>query len=250
MTGDIDYDRYYNDMADAEHEYAMFRHDEMEESQCIALRRLRLIEKKLGLPHHEVIFEPGRKIYDEKGNLLEGQIPKPGERFYEKIDGKLVEVKRKDDVIYVYTGEAGMPLVKSTGHEGVEKREDMRDRPAVAALNRSYKRLYDLVEEAVKRQDLPSDFVRLAVAKRDEAERDIRTVGEEIYKEREKLVEVLVSILIKDMPITIAEEYEKGAELFKQIYLMHDMKRKLTKKEEELLSQYIADCMTDYEYPE
>jgi len=253
LTGDVDYERAYGDMSDAQIDEAMWHQHEMDLTQPKALSRLRRLERKLGLPHHKVVFEPDRKICDEKGNPLDAQIPKPGERFYEKTNGKFRRVEREVGVIYVYTGSPGMPLIRCLIHECVEKLEDERDRPAVEAINRSFNLLNDLVEQIIKRHDSPSDLVKIAIAKRDEAKRDARRLSEEIYRRREKVVERLVSRLIRETPITLNEEYERGEKLFNEVYPGEGKpprKRKLTKKEEELLSQFIQDCMIDYEYPE
>ena len=171
-------------------------------------RRLRRLEKKLGLPHHEFIFQPGKKVYDEMGHLLMGHIPKAGEKFY-TTQFAFGRIDRRVGAIYIYTPELGMPLIKKVMHECLERMEDERDKPAVDAINSLIKHLHDLVTNILKDEHSSPQLVQLAIAKRDEVGKLVSEVGENIYQAREKVVEKLIDQAIRTTPVTEDEEADR-----------------------------------------
>lgn len=171
-------------------------------------RRLRRLEKKLGLPRHEVVFEPGKKVYDEKGNPLAGHIPKAGEKFY-TTQFAFGRIDRKVGAIYIYTPELGMPLIKKVMHECLERMEDERDKPAVDAINTLIKHLHDLVRNILKDEHSSPQLVKLAIAKRDEVGKLVSEAGEKIYQMRERVIDKLVDQAIRTTAVTEDEEAER-----------------------------------------
>jgi len=233
-------------MSEAEYGDEIYRY-EIEETWRIALRRLRPLERLFGLPHLKVVFDPKRMIYDGKGNRLEAHIPKPGERFYEKIREDFKPIDRELNTIYIYCGEPSMELIECVIHECVERLEDIRDKPSVEGVNRFINHLNDLTEEILKRKNSPSDLVEIAIAKSDQVKKDASRVSEEIYRERERVVDILASYLTWMPSRMFDDEYERGRQLFREVYLREGPARrwKLTEREKELLAQYMEQGMIE-----
>lgn len=242
-------------IAEGRYDWAYYWKDQEDRTWRSMMRRLRRLERKLGLPQHKVILEPERKIYDMEGKLLLGHISKPDERFYEKTQGGFQRVDREVGAIYVYSKEAaGMTFIEQVIHECVERLEDERDKPSVEAINLLIGHLNDLTSSILKDKSSPNQLIELAIVKREQVAKDVSQLSENIYQEREKVVAKLVPQLIKKTTITDDEEYERGQQLFSEVYpskgIKPPRKRKLTKKEEELLGRFIHDCIIDFEYPE
>jgi len=239
---------YCEDVNDVAYDEYLYNKEQEDRTWRSVMRRLRRLERKLGLPRHRVVLEPERKIYDMRGNLLLAHIPKPDERFYEKIRGGYQRVDREVGAIYVYSKEAaGMTFIEYIIHECVERLEDARDKPGVEAINSLITHLNDLIENILKDKGSSSQLIELAIAKREHARKNVSQLSEKIYQEREKVVAKLVPQLIKKTTITDNEEYERGLQLFNEVYLSEGdkspRKKKLTKKEQEVLNRFIRDCM-------
>jgi len=190
----------------------------LEETQRSLERRLRRLEKRYGLRRHQVVFEPGRKVYDGKGIRLHAHLPKAGERFH---GSRLKNIERELGVIYAYPPlkpGPGMAWIETAVHELIEELEDERDKPAIYGINRLVKCLDDLIVSILNDKGSSPQLVKLAISKRREVSKLLQMLGEDIYQTREKVVEALTPIHIRKTIVSDVDMLEKGRQAYNHIY--------------------------------
>jgi len=190
----------------------------VEETERSLERRLRRLEKKYGLRRHRVVFQPGRKVYDDKGIRLDAHIPKVGERFH---GSRSKNIKRELGVIYAYPPRIfgpGMAWIETAVHELIEEFEDERDKPAIYGINRLIKCLDDLIISILNDKGSSPQLLQTAISKRREVSKLLPKLREEIYQARERVVEALTPIHIRRTIVTDADMLERGRQAYVRIY--------------------------------